>query len=140
MVLVVAKENSGHTRWWRGPWAVEPEATAYHRRDAAVARRFPPLPLRAMQRFRTPILTILLIAAAGYFFWQKTMAAQLATCEVCVVFNGLRQCSRASGATPKEAAQTAHATACGPVANGMNEKIACDRRPAALQRCDPPLP
>jgi hypothetical protein len=93
-----------------------------------------------MQRFRTPILILLLIAAAGYFFWAKTMASQLVTCEVCVVFNGQRQCSRASGATAREATRTAQTTACGPVSNGMNEKIACDSRPASLQRCDPPAP
>ena len=93
-----------------------------------------------MQRFRTPILTILFLAGMGYFFWQKTMAAQLATCEVCVVFNGQRQCSKASGASSVEAARTAQSTACGPVSNGMNEKIACDRRPAETRRCDPPLP
>ncbi|MCC7052598.1 MAG: hypothetical protein IT355_04980 [Gemmatimonadaceae bacterium] len=93
-----------------------------------------------MKRYRTTLLTILFVAAMGVLFWKKTMGAQLATCEVCVVFNGQRQCSRASGATSVEAARTAQSTACGPVATGMNEKIACDRRPAELRRCDPPLP
>lgn len=93
-----------------------------------------------MKRYRNLIITILLVAGMGAIFWQKTMAAQLATCEVCVVFNGQRQCSTASGPDAKEAARTAHSTACGPVANGMNEKIACDSRPPALLRCDPPTP
>jgi len=93
-----------------------------------------------MKRFRNQIITILLIAGLAAIFWKKTMAAQLATCEVCVVFNGQRQCSRASGESEKEATRAAHSTACGPVANGMNEKIACDGRPPVLQRCEPPAP
>jgi hypothetical protein len=92
-----------------------------------------------MLRHRAPLLTILFLAGLGFVFWKKTMGAQLAKCEVCVVFNGQRQCSRASGASPSEAARTAQSTACGPVSNGMNEKIACDRRPVDFQRCTPPL-
>ncbi len=93
-----------------------------------------------MTRYRNLILTVLLLAGMGLFFWRKTMSAQLATCEVCVVFNGQRQCSRASGQDAKEATRTAHSTACGPIASGMNEKIACDSRPPATLRCDPPSP
>ena len=93
-----------------------------------------------MKRYRNTIITILLVAGLAVIFWNKTMNAQLATCEVCVEFNGQRQCSKASGPNQKEAARTAHSTACGPVANGMNDKIACDSRQPALLRCDPPAP
>jgi hypothetical protein len=93
-----------------------------------------------MKRYRNTLITILLLAGLGLVFWNKTMSAQLVTCEVCVVFNGQRMCSKASGATAREAARTAHSTACGPITNGMNDKIACDGRPADLQRCDPPAP
>jgi hypothetical protein len=92
-----------------------------------------------MKRYRNVILTVLVLAGLGLLFWNKTMSAQLAICEVCVVFNGQKQCSKASGSSTAEAMRTAHSTACGPVANGMNEKIACDSRPPELQRCDPPL-
>jgi hypothetical protein len=92
-----------------------------------------------MKRYRNLIITVLLLSGMGLLFWNKTMSAQLATCEVCVEFNGQKNCSKASGASAPEAARTAHSTACGPVANGMNEKIACDGRPPTLQRCDPPL-
>jgi hypothetical protein len=93
-----------------------------------------------MRRYRNTLLTILLLAALGAVFWNKTMSAQQATCEVCVVFNGERRCSSASAINAKEAARTAHSTACGPLANGMNEKIACDSRPPQTMRCDPPAP
>lgn len=93
-----------------------------------------------MKKHRNTIITMLLLAGLAALFWQKTMSAQLATCEVCVVFNGQRQCSRASASSDKEATRTAHSTACGPISNGMNEKIACDSRPPALLRCDPPAP
>ncbi|HYW52104.1 MAG TPA: hypothetical protein VE861_15925 [Gemmatimonadaceae bacterium] len=93
-----------------------------------------------MKKHRNTIITMLLLAGLAALFWQKTMSAQLATCEVCVVFNGQKQCSRASAASAKEATRTAHSTACGPISNGMNEKIACDSRPPQLERCDPPAP
>lgn len=93
-----------------------------------------------MQKLRTPLLTVLALAGLVFLFWRKTMAAQQASCEVCVTFNGQRQCARATGASSAEAARTAQSTACGPVSNGMNEKIACDRRPPDTRRCDPPLP
>jgi hypothetical protein len=93
-----------------------------------------------MKRYRNAIITVVLLLGLGVIFWNKTMSAQHATCEVCVVFNGQRQCSKASGSSAREAARTAHSTACGPVTSGMNEKIACDSRPPALSRCDPPAP
>ena len=93
-----------------------------------------------MKRYRNTIITILLLAGLGAIFWTKTMSAQKATCDVCVVFNGQRQCSRASGESAAEATRTAHSTACGPITSGMNEKIACDSRPPEVQRCDPPAP
>jgi hypothetical protein len=92
-----------------------------------------------MKRYRNVIITILLLAGLGTVFWTKTMSAQLAVCEVCVVFNGQRQCSKASASSSAEAARAAHSTSCGPISNGMNEKIACDSRPPEVQRCDPPL-
>jgi len=91
-----------------------------------------------MKRYRNTLITILFVGVLAAIFWKKTMSAQLATCEVCVEFNGQRQCSKASGPDQKEAARTAHTTACGPISNGMNEKIACDSRPPAEMRCDPP--
>jgi len=93
-----------------------------------------------MKRYRNLIITVLLLTGMAALFWNKTMSAQLATCEVCVVFKGQRQCSRASGPDAKEATRTAHSTACGPISSGMNEKIACDSRPPELMRCDPPAP
>ena len=93
-----------------------------------------------MKKHRNTIITMLLLAGLAVLFWRKTMAAQLATCEVCVVFNGQKQCSRASGASAAEATRAAHSTACGPISNGMNEKIACDSRPPELKRCEPPTP
>lgn len=94
----------------------------------------------AMRRYRTTLLTMLLLGGLGLLFWKKTMAAQQVTCEVCINFNGARQCAKASGTSDKEAARTAHSTACGPVSNGMNEKIACDRRPPEQARCTTSAP
>ena len=113
---------------------------AYHRLGAARLLQPPISDPIAMTRYRNTILTILILVGLVTIFWKKTMSAQKATCEVCVVFNGQRQCSKASGESAIEAARTAHSTACGPVTSGMNEKIACDSRPPDVQRCDPPVP
>ncbi len=78
----------------------------------------------------------IIIAAifAGFLLWS-TMAAQRLDCQACVEFNGRRNCARVSGNTQAEALRAAVSTACGPVASGMNESIACQNRPPISQQC-----
>ncbi len=71
---------------------------------------------------------------AGFLLWS-TLSAQRVECEACIEFAGQRNCAVASGASEKEAMQTAQMTACGPVAQGMNESIACQNRPPVVKRC-----
>jgi hypothetical protein len=56
-------------------------------------------------------------------------------CNVCVEFQGRSNCAAALGSTVGEATETAHRTACGPLARGMNESIACDNRPPVSVQC-----
>ena len=74
------------------------------------------------------------IALVGFLLWS-TLAVQRAECRVCVEFGGRRNCAVASAATRDEAARSAQSTACGPLARGMNEAIACDNRPPATVEC-----
>lgn len=78
----------------------------------------------------------LVIAAlfAGFLLWS-TLSAQRVECEVCVEFNGARNCAIATGESEAEALRTAQSTACGPVTQGMNESIACQNRPPVAPRC-----
>jgi hypothetical protein len=56
-------------------------------------------------------------------------------CEVCVEFQGQRQCRRGTGTNDEEARKAAQKAACGLMAFGMNESIACQNRPPAVTRC-----
>lgn len=69
------------------------------------------------------------------FLAYTTLAAQKVECEVCVEFNGKRNCATASHETEDEAVRSAQNTACGPVTSGMNDAIACDARPPVSRRC-----
>ena len=84
---------------------------------------------------RGPLITLAIVAVIGAFLLWSTLSTQRVECEACVEFNGRRNCAVASGPSEKEALQTAHMTACGPVSSGMNESIACQNRPAVVQRC-----
>ena len=83
---------------------------------------------------RLPIGIAIALAFFGYLFWS-TMTAQAAQCHVCVAYRGNQNCADASAANAKEASRSAHTTACGPIAHGMNESIACDNTPPIVNEC-----
>ena len=78
----------------------------------------------------------LIVAAifASFLLWS-TLSAQKLDCEACVEFAGKQNCAKASGNSEAEALRTAVSTACGPLAQGMNESIACQNRPPVVRRC-----
>lgn len=84
---------------------------------------------------RGTIITLVVVALFVGLLAISTLRAQRAECDVCVVFNGARNCATASAASEDEAAESAQRTACGPLANGMNESIACSNRPPASRQC-----
>ena len=77
------------------------------------------------------------MAVIGFFglLLYNTLSAQKATCEVCIEFNGGRNCATASHESEDEAKHSAQTTACGPLSNGMNDVIACGRRPPVTTQC-----
>jgi hypothetical protein len=56
-------------------------------------------------------------------------------CEVCVTFHGEQRCSRASAADEKGALQSATIAACGVLAGGMTDTIACQNTPPDRTSC-----
>jgi hypothetical protein len=84
---------------------------------------------------RKTLLTIAVILAFAAFLAYTTLSAQKVTCTVCVEFNGRNNCSTASHTTELEAAQSAQSTACGPLTGGVNDAVACGRRPPVSQSC-----
>ena len=81
------------------------------------------------------LLTLAAILAFVGLLAYSTLSAQKVTCNVCVEFNGGRNCAKASANSETDAARAAQTTACGPVASGMDQATACDNRPAVSKSC-----
>lgn len=81
------------------------------------------------------LLTVAVVLAFVAFLTWSTLSAQKAECEVCVEFQGGRNCASASHENEAEAARSAQTTACGPLAKGMNDAIACENRPPISRQC-----
>ncbi|HEY8106332.1 MAG TPA: hypothetical protein VIE46_09505 [Gemmatimonadales bacterium] len=84
---------------------------------------------------RSTLLTLLAAAAFAAFLFYSTLNSQRVECTVTTEFQGRRNEATASGATPDEAERQARTTACGPIAHGMDETIACTNRPPAHRAC-----
>jgi len=84
---------------------------------------------------RGTLIGLILAAIFASFLLWSTLSAQRADCEACVEFAGKRNCAKASAKSEAEALRAAVSTACGPVAEGMNESIACQNRPPVTQQC-----
>ena len=84
---------------------------------------------------RSTGITLVVIAAIIALFFYMSTARATQECSVCVEFNGRSNCATAAGRTAAEATETAHNTACGPVASGMNETIACGNRAPVSVQC-----
>ncbi len=83
---------------------------------------------------RGTVVILLLAVAFAALLLFNTLSAQKVECAVCVDFNGKHNCATASHNSTNEATAAAQTTACGPVASGMNESIACGRiTPASVQ-------
>ena len=88
-----------------------------------------------MSPSRRRLLAILGILGFVAFVIWSTMSAQGVECRVCVRFDGQDNCATATAASEEEAAQTALTTACGPLARGMNDAIACGNTPPVGRTC-----
>lgn len=75
-----------------------------------------------------------MLAFAGFLLWT-TLSAQRVECAVTVAFNNTRNSATASAASEADATREAQTAACGPIANGMNESIACGRIPPVSRQC-----
>lgn len=82
-------------------------------------------------------LTLFAVVALAAFLLWSTMQAQRAACTVCVAYNGGNNCAHATAATAKDAERSAQTTACGPLARGMDQSIACDNAPPVQVHCTP---
>jgi uncharacterized protein (UPF0333 family) len=86
-----------------------------------------------MRRSTGITLAVIAVIIALFFYMSTARATQ--QCNVCVDFNGRSNCATAAGSTAAEATRTAQETACGPVATGMNETIACGNKAPVSVQC-----
>ena len=84
---------------------------------------------------RSTLYTIAIVLAVAALFFFMTTARAKVQCKVCVDFHGRSNCATALGPTEQAAREGAQTTACGPIANGMDQQIACGRLPPTLAEC-----
>ena len=86
---------------------------------------------------RSTLLTLVVVAAVAALFFYMTTAHASTQCDVCMTYHDRTNCASAVGATDKAAREGAQTTACGPLASGMDQSIACGRTPPASVQCRP---
>ena len=84
---------------------------------------------------RSRLITFAVVAAVIALFFYMTTARATEECNVCMEFQGRSNCATAAGRTVAEATETAHNTACGPLASGMDQTIACQNRAPVSVQC-----
>ena len=83
---------------------------------------------------RSTVVTLLGIAALAGLAVYVTTSQAGNRCRVCVTYHGRGNCAAAAGASEQDAREGAQTTACGPLASGMDESIACGRvQPDSVQ-------
>jgi len=86
---------------------------------------------------RSTLYTIAGVLAVATLFFFMTTARAKVQCQVCMDFRGRTNCATAVGATEQAAREGAQSTACGPIANGMDEQIGCGRAEPVSVQCRP---
>lgn len=81
------------------------------------------------------VTTIVVLMGFVMLLLYSTLSSQKAECRVLVEYNGRRDSATASAASPEEAERQARTTACGTLAQGMDERIACDNTPPVTRHC-----
>jgi hypothetical protein len=84
---------------------------------------------------RGRLLTLLLVLAFGGLLLWSTLGSQHVECTVTVAFKNSENTASASAASETDATREAQTAACGPIARGMNESIACGRIPPVRRQC-----
>jgi len=84
---------------------------------------------------RSTVVMLLALTAFAALLWYTTVSAQRVECVVTVEYKGQRNRASASGASQRDAEREAQTTACGPIAKGMNETIACSNTPPVARAC-----
>jgi len=74
----------------------------------------------------TTWLAVIFVAAVIGFIVYSTFHQERVRAQVCMNFNGRRDCRTASAATRQEALRAAVSNACAQLASGVTESIQCE--------------
>jgi hypothetical protein len=80
-------------------------------------------------------MTLFVLLAFGGFLLWSTLSSQRVECTVTVAFNNAQNTATASAASQADATREAQTAACGPLAQGMDQSIACSRIPPVNRKC-----
>jgi hypothetical protein len=80
-------------------------------------------------------ITAGMVVLIGYMVYLA-MSASKVSCEVCMDFHGRMECRRATGKDELEAQTSAITTACGLIAGGVGDGIACQNTPPSSVSCN----
>jgi hypothetical protein len=94
-----------------------------------------PTPMGGSMTARGRFLSLLVVLAFAAFLLWSTLSSQRVECSVTVDFGGTRNSAIASAASEPDATREAQTAACGPLATGMDERIACGRIPPVSRHC-----
>jgi hypothetical protein len=78
--------------------------------------------------------TLLLAGVVAYVVFQS-MHLEASSCEVCMEYNGNRQCRTVGGATIDEARSGAITNACAFLSSGVTDSMACGRTKPISEKC-----
>lgn len=84
---------------------------------------------------RGRLVTVMLVLLFGGFLLWSTLSSQHVECTVVVAFGSGQGSGTASASSEADAIREAQTAACGPLAQGMNESIACGRTRPITSRC-----
>ena len=92
--------------------------------------------MNSSMRWAIIVCVLIFVLFAGLLFYSMSQQYEQ-TCEVCVTFKGRTACREAFGNTAEEAIRTATDNACGVIARGMTDSIACQNTPPDSVSCQP---
>ena len=75
------------------------------------------------------------LALLMVYMTYLTMSPGQIVCEVCIEFHGRSECRKSTGKDKEEAQMSATSTACGMIAGGVTDGIACQNTPPTSITC-----
>lgn len=84
---------------------------------------------------RSRLLTIAFLIGLALALWWLSREVARVECRVCMEFRSRRSCATAAAETREEAVRSARTTACGTIASGVRDTMACGGAEPAEQTC-----